>query len=59
MDVQGGGRGGGGGAGEGMQIADRRGYYPRLAETFRAARIIAAKFCQDKGQRAISKGIIY
>lgn len=53
------GRGGGVGAGEGMQIADRRGYYPRLAETFRAARIIAAKFCQDKGQRAISKGIIY
>lgn len=33
-----------------MQIADRRDYYPRLAETFRAARIIAAKFCQDRGR---------
>lgn len=47
MDVR---RRGRGGEREGMQIADRRGYYPRSEETFRAAaRIIAAKFCQDEG----------
>lgn len=31
------------GRGGNAEIADRRGYYPRLAETFRAARIIAAR----------------